>query len=345
MQALIFSTKRFDRDLLQSRADDAGLDVRFLETRLNENTASLASGAEIVSVFVNDLVNAAVIDQLADVGAKLIVTRSAGFNHIDLEAAERRSIAVARVPAYSPNAVAEHAVGVVLALNRKIHKAYARVREANFAIDGLMGFDLHGKTVGVVGTGKIGLNFARIARGFGCNVLGFDPYPNDDFKQLGDYVELDQLLCDSRIISFHCPLTPETRHIIDDEAIEAMCDEVMLINTSRGGLIDTPAVIRGLKSSKIGALGIDVYEEESDFFFRDLSERVITDDVLARLLTFPNVLVTSHQGFFTREAVEAIADVTVENMTRYRDGGPENIARDNLVTHVTHANHGAPNGS
>ncbi len=335
MKVIVYSTKRFDRELLSERAESAGLKMRFLDARLNEHTAPLAGGYDCAAVFVNDVCDRAVLEKLKEAGVSFIVTRSAGFNHVDLDAAHELDLLVLRVPAYSPNAVAEHAMGIVLALNRKIHRAYNRVRDGNFAIDGLMGFDLHGQTVGVVGTGKIGANFARIASGFGCKVLAYDIRENDDVKALGgEYVELERLLCDSRVISLHTPLTPETRHMIDDEAIGSMCDDVMLVNTSRGGLIDTQAVIRGLKSKKVGALGIDVYEEESDFFFRDLSEAVITDDTLARLLTFPNVLVTSHQGFFTREAVEAIAEVTVENIVAVRDGGRD-AAPDANVVHAT----------
>jgi D-lactate dehydrogenase len=337
MNVLVFSTKRFDRQLLKPRATEAGLDVRFLDTRLSKETAKLAEGYRCVAVFVNDVCDRDVVRALCDAGVELIVTRSAGFNHIDLDAAAACDILVLRVPAYSPNAVAEHAMGIVLALNRKIHRAYNRVRDGNFAIDGLMGFDLHEKTVGVVGTGKIGLNFARIARGFGCRVLGYDPYPTDEFNDVGEYCELERLLCDSRVISLHCPLTPDTQHLIDEDAIDAMCDQVMLVNTSRGALVDTVAVIDGLKSGKIGSLGMDVYEEESDFFFRDLSERVIQDDVLARLLTFPNVLITSHQGFFTQEAVEAIADITIKNIVSVRDGGPDAAPQENVVHAKKHA--------
>jgi len=255
---------------------------------------------------------------------KLIALRSAGFNHVDLEAAERHGICIARVPAYSPEAVAEHTVALMLSLNRKIHRAYNRVREGNFSLEGLLGFNLHGRTVGVVGTGRIGIALCRILRGFGCRILASDVQTSAEATELGvEYVELEALLGESRIISLNLPLTPETHHMIDDAAIDRMPQGVMLINTSRGALVDTRAVIRGLKSGKIGALGLDVYEEEGDLFFRDLSESVIQDDIFARLLTFPNVIITGHQAFFTEEAVNRIAQTTIENLDAYaRDGVP-----------------------
>jgi D-lactate dehydrogenase len=338
MKAKFFSVKEFEREALTPRLEGSGVEADFLETRLGVKTAGLAKGSPIVSVFVNDVCDEDVLRVLSDGGTELLALRSAGFNHVDLEAADRLGITVARVPAYSPSGVAEHAAALLLALNRKLHKAYNRAREGNFSIDGLMGFDLNGKTVGVIGTGKIGVAFARIARGFGCDVLGHDPYENDAFKEVGGtYVELDELLGRSRIVSLHCPLTPETHHLIDAEAIGKMAEDAVLINTSRGGLVDTKALIGALKQERLGAVGIDVYEEEESFFFRDLSTRVLTDDLLARLLTFPNVLVTSHQGFFTHEAVEAIADVTAQNLRAASEGGPGAIDEDNIVRAEVHA--------
>jgi D-lactate dehydrogenase len=257
---------------------------------------------------------------LRDGGTSLIALRSAGFNHVDLEAADALGLVVARVPAYSPHAVAEHALALVLALNRKIFRAYNRVREGNFSLEGLLGFDLHGKTVGVIGTGKIGLIFARTMRGLGCRVLAFDPYPSAEAEGVVEYVSRAALYAESDVISLHCPLTPETHHLIDDDAIEAMKPGVMLVNTSRGQLVDTRAVIEGLKRGRIGHLALDVYEEEEDLFFQDLSDRVIRDDVFSRLLTFPNVLITGHQGFFTEEAVTNIAETTLANVTAFETG-------------------------
>ncbi len=338
MKTVVFSTKKFERDMLGAKAQDAGLNLEFLDTRLNQQTAALADGATCVSVFVNDDVSRPVIETLARGGTKLLATRSAGFNHIDLDAADDHNLAVTRVPAYSPNAVAEHAIAIVMCLNRKLHKAYHRVRELNFSIDGLMGFDMHGKTVGVIGTGKIGTNFARIAKGFGCNVIGFDPHKSEHFENLGaHYTSFDQLTQTADIISLHCPLTPETHHLIDADTLANMKKGATIVNTSRGALIDTKAVIHALKQRHLGALGLDVYEEEERYFFRDLSDRVIDDDLLARLLTFPNVLITSHQGFFTREAVEAITDTTIESIRRYAEGGTDALTEENTVRTGVHA--------
>jgi D-lactate dehydrogenase len=295
--------------------------LTFLEARLTAATAGLASGHDAVCPFVNDDVSAATLEALRALGIRLAALRSAGFNHVDVGAAERLGVTIARVPAYSPHAVAEHAIGLLLTLNRKFHRAYNRVREGNFSLEGLVGFDLHGKTVGVVGTGKIGTVFCRILRGFGCRIMALDPYPNDECRELGvEYVEFAQLLAESHIISLHLPLTPETHHLIDAAAIERMRPGVIILNTSRGGLIDTRAVIAGLKSLRIGYLGLDVYEEEADLFFQDLSGNVLQDDVFARLLSFPNVLVTAHQGFFTEEALHNIADTTLANVTAFETG-------------------------
>lgn len=255
-------------------------------------------------------------------GTKLIALRSAGFNHVDLAAANKSSMQIVRVPAYSPYAVAEHAVALILSLNRKVHRAYNRVREGNFSIEGLLGFDLHGATVGVVGTGRIGAIFARIMHGFGCQLLGYDAYHNPTCLELGlEYVSMPELMANSDIISLHCPLTPDTHHLINDEAIAQLKTGTMLINTSRGGLIDTQAAIDGLKSGAIGYLGIDVYEQEADLFFEDLSNEVIQDDTFQRLLTFPNVIVTGHQAFFTNQALANIAETTLANITEFEQSG------------------------
>jgi D-lactate dehydrogenase len=253
-------------------------------------------------------------------GTKLIALRSAGYNHVDLNAAKDLGLIIVRVPAYSPYAVAEHAVGLILSLNRKIHRAYNRVREGNFSIDGLLGFDLHGKTVGVIGTGKIGIIFATIMKGFGCKIIAFDPYPNDEAKQVLSYTTLADLFSMSDIISLHCPLTPDTHHIMNTETIRQCKPGVMIINTSRGALVDAQAAIEGLKNQYIGYLGLDVYEEEADLFFEDFSEKVIQDDIFSRLLTFPNVLITGHQAFFTEEAIRNIAETTITNITAFESG-------------------------
>ncbi len=321
MKIAVFSTKPYDREALDEANRRHAHDLTFFETRLQPSTAELARDFEAICPFVNDELSAPVLHTLAGGRVRLLTLRSAGFNHVDLEAAGELGVAVARVPAYSPHAVAEHAVGLILSLNRKFHRAYARVREGNFALHGLLGFDLHGKTVGVAGTGRIGSVFARIMSGFGCRILAHDPYPNEEVAALGaEYVPMDKLLAHSDIVALHLPLTPATRHLIDGPAVAGMKEGAMLINTSRGGLVDTRAVIEGLKSGRIGALGLDVYEEEEELFFEDLSDTVIHDDVFARLLTFPNVLITGHQGFFTREALENIAETTLANATAFETG-------------------------
>jgi D-lactate dehydrogenase len=321
MRIALFSTKPYDRVSFEEANREHGHELHYFEPRLTDETVRLADGFDAVCAFVNDQVDAGVVEALAGGGTEIILLRSAGFNHVDLRAAAERGLTVARVPAYSPYAVAEHAMGLVLTLNRKFHRAHARVREGNFALDGLLGFDLHGKTMGVVGTGKIGTIFTRIAAGFGCHVLAHDPYPNEEVEGLGArYVEMKEIFGEADIIALHLPLTPETHHLVDGDAVARMKEGVMLINTSRGGLVDTRAVIEGLKSGRIGSLGLDVYEEEADLFFEDLSGTVIQDDVFARLLTFPNVLVTGHQGFFTREALAAIAGTTLGNATAYESG-------------------------
>ncbi|MEQ8786166.1 MAG: 2-hydroxyacid dehydrogenase [Pirellulaceae bacterium] len=322
MRLAVFSTKPYDRRFLHAANVRYGHELTFLEPRLNRDTVRLADGFAAVSVFVNDIVDADVIQTLSEHGVSTVALRCAGFNNVDLAAAQRCGVKVVRVPAYSPHAVAEHAVTLMLALNRHVHRAYTRVREGNFSLDGLLGFDLYGRTVGVVGTGQVGACVARIMAGFGCRLLGYDVRPNTDCQSLGmEYAALDELFAQSDVISLHCPLTPATHHLINAETIAQMKSGVMLINTSRGAVIDTKAVIEGLKSRKIGALGIDVYEEESDYFFEDLSHQFIADDVLARLLTFPNVLVTGHQAFFTQEALEAIADTTLNNLREIAESG------------------------
>jgi D-lactate dehydrogenase len=320
MKVAVFSAKNYDREFL-SAANGSRHEIHFFEPHLNEETAGLAADFGAVCVFVNDRVNAGVIARLHLLGVQLIALRCAGYNNVDLAAAKKHGITVVRVPEYSPYAVAEHTVGLMLALNRKLHRAYNRVREGNFALDGLLGFDMHGKTAGIIGTGKIGTVVAQILTGFGCPTLAFDPVPNDSCCSLGvRYVKLDDLLAQSDIITLHCPLTPQNKRMINKAAIERMKTGVMLINTSRGALLDTVAVIEALKSSKIGSLGLDVYEEEERLFFEDRSGLIIPDDVFARLLTFPNVIITGHQAFFTREALENIATTTIGNITKFESG-------------------------
>lgn len=321
MKVAVFGTKSYDRHFLLAAAEGADIEWNFIEPRLTETTSPLASPFEAICCFVNDEVSSSVLQRLAEGKTKLIAMRCAGYNNVDLPKAHELGIQVARVPAYSPYSVAEHAVGLILTLNRKYHKAYNRVREGDFSLGGLLGFDLHGKTVGVIGTGKIGQIFARIMHGFGCELLAYDVQPAEDCQKLGvKYLPLDEVLAQSDIISLHCPLLPVTKHLIDDKAIGKLKPGSMIINTSRGGLIDTRAAIGGLKSGQIGSLGIDVYEEEADLFFENKSETVIQDDVFARLVTFPNVLVTGHQGFFTQNALEAIAHMTVENLKEFAAG-------------------------
>jgi D-lactate dehydrogenase len=320
----VFSTKRYDRQALDAANERHGHDLTYFEARLTPETAALAAGFEAVCPFVNDQLSADVIERLATDGLRLLALRSAGFNHVDLAAATRLGVTVTRVPAYSPHAVAELAAGLVLTLNRKLHRAYARVREGNFALDGLLGFDLHGRTVGVLGTGRIGAVFCRIMMGFGCRVLASDPYPSEELQDAGVvYTDTGEVFAEADIIALHMPLMPDTHHIINDAAVQRMKQGVMLINTSRGGLVDTRAVIDGLKRGRIGALGLDVYEEEADLFFEDLSDTVIQDDVFARLLTFPNVLITGHQGFFTGEALQNIAETTLGSVTAFERGTGE----------------------
>lgn len=313
----VFDTKTYDREALQQASGKQGIEWRFLEFRLTQDTADAAKDARAVCVFVNDQLNSRCLEVLSRQGVELVALRSAGFNNVDIDSAKELKLTVTRVPVYSPHAVAEHAVALLLTLNRKIHRAYNRVRELNFSLDGLVGFDLYGKTAGIVGTGNIGRVAGQILRGFGMKVLAYDPFPNVEWaKQSGvEYVEKPEVLlrnCD--VISLHTPLTPQTRHIIREETIELMKPGCVLINVSRGALVDTKALIKALKSGRVGAVGLDVYEEEEGIFFEDLSGEILHDDELARLLTFPNVLITSHQAFLTREALAQIADTTVHNI-------------------------------
>jgi D-lactate dehydrogenase len=322
MKLAVFDTHEYDRDALVAANERYGHDLVFLEPRLTRETASLAAGFPAVCSFVNDRVDAQVLGLLRHGGTRLLALRSAGYNHVDLAEAGRLGMVVVRVPEYSPHAVAEHTVALILALNRKIHRAYNRVREANFSLDGLVGFDLFGKVCGIVGTGRIGAVVARILRGFGCQLLGFDRAPNGTLAtELGiRYTDMPTMYREADVISLHLPLTPSSHHLIDAAAFAQMKPGVLLINTGRGALVDTRALIGALKRGQVGAAGLDVYEEEEGLFFRDLSDQVLQDDVLARLLTFPNVLVTSHQAFLTREALANIAETTLANVRAFERG-------------------------
>jgi len=320
MQVAFFSTKSYDRKSFEAVTTDH--ELIWHEPRLTSATASLGKGVEAICVFVNDVVDRDVLTQLASDGLKVVALRCAGFNNVDLQAAQELGVKVVRVPAYSPHAVAEHTIAIMLSLNRRLHKAYNRVREGDFRLEGLLGFDMHGRTVGVVGTGKIGECVCLILIGFGCRVLAFDVQRNPECEAIGvEYVTVAELLSQSDVISLHCPLTPETHHLIDDAAIQQMKPNVMIVNTGRGAIIDTKAAIKGLKSGRIGWLGIDVYEEEADLFFEDLSGQVIHDDVFSRLQTFPNVLITGHQAFFTSDALHQIATTTLQNLTEVQKSG------------------------
>lgn len=323
MKTAVFSSKPYDQTFLEAANREGKHELVFFEARLTPKTLVLAAGFPAVCVFINDQLDESVLRSLAEAGTQLIALRSAGFNNVNLDAAAQLGLTVVRVPAYSPYAVAEHAVGLILMLNRKLYRAYNRVRDDNFALNGLLGFDLNGCTVGIMGTGKIGECFTRIMHGFGCHLLGYDPYENDACLEMGlRYVDLPVLLRESDIISLHCPLTPDTYHLVNAESIQQMKPGVMLINTSRGGLIDTRAVIDGIKTKIIGYLGIDVYEEEADIFFEDLSGQVIQDETFQLLQSFPNVVITAHQAFFTRHAMEAIAQTTLSNISDFEAGRP-----------------------
>ena len=321
MKVAVFNTKSYDRQFLELANQNHHHDLHFFAPNLTSDTAILAAGFPAVCVFINDSVDEEVIRQLAAQGTQLIATRSAGFNHINLKAAQEAGITVVRVPAYSPYAVAEHAVGLILTLNRKIHRAYNRVRDDNFSLEGLLGFDLHGSTIGIVGTGKIGQCFAQIMKGFGCQLLAYDLYQNPDCLALGvEYVSFLELLSRSDVVSLHCPLTPETHHLINSDSLQHLKPGAMLINTSRGGLIDTEAVIAAIKNGRVGYLGIDVYEMEENLFFEDLSDTIIQDDVFQLLQSFSNVVITAHQAFFTRNALENIAETTLTNIAQFEQG-------------------------
>lgn len=315
MKITFFSTQPYDKDFFTRHNEDFGFQLEFIEAGLNESTVDIVKKSEAVCVFVNDKVTKEVIEALAVKGVKIIALRCAGFNNVDIEAAKENNIKVCQVPAYSPEAVAEHAIAMILTLNRKTHKAYNRVREQNFSLNGLLGFDLHGKTVGVIGTGSIGKAFCRIMIGFGCRVFAFDLIANKEMEAAGvHFLPLTEIFAQSDIISLHSPLNEQTHNLINSETIDMMKNGVMLINTSRGGLVDTKAVIAGLKSGKLGYVGIDVYEQEEKLFFRDLSSGIIDDDVISLLMSFPNVLITAHQGFFTKEALTQIAITTLKNI-------------------------------
>jgi D-lactate dehydrogenase len=321
MKIAFFSAKGFERKVFDQVVSSGHFDfgINYFDVRLNRESAALARGSAVVCVFVSDQLEGDVIRDLALHGLKLLALRSAGFNHVDVDVCRECKVTVVRVPAYSPYAVAEHTLCLLLALNRKIHRAYQRVRELNFSLDGLVGFDVHGKTVGVIGTGKIGRLFARSVTGLGAKVVAFDPAPHADLLAMegARYASLEELLKQSDIISLHCPLTSATTHVIDHDQIEIMKKGVLILNTSRGGLINTAALIEGLKSGQVGAAGLDVYEEEEGIFFSDLSQGVLQDDVLARLLSFPNVLITAHQGFLTQEALQNIATTTIGNIKNF----------------------------
>lgn len=321
MKTAVFSTRRYDKSLLTQANSEAGHELVFLQDRLTHDTAALAAGCAAVCVFVNDNVDAEVLALLAAQGTRLVATRSTGYNHVDAAAAARLGIEVVRVTDYSPHSVAEFAVGLLLAVNRKIARASVRTRDGNFELDGLMGFDLHGKTVGVVGTGKIGTIFARIMRGFGCTVLGHDPQPNPVFNAIGGrYVAAQELMAQSDVVSLHCPLTEHTRHIVNAQTLAGAKRGAILVNTSRGALVDTEAAIQALKTAQLGGLAIDVYEQEASLFFQDLSSTIITDDVIQRLVSFPNVIVTGHQAFFTREAIGQIMQTTIASISAFERG-------------------------
>lgn len=324
MKVAVYSTKAYDRRFLTAANKAHGHSLSFLEPRLDADTALLANGTPAVCVFVNDHLSRPVLETLAAGGTRLVALRCAGFNNVDLAAAQQLGISVVRVPAYSPHAVAEFTIGLLLAMDRRIPRAWARVRENNFALDGLIGRNLHGRTVGVVGTGRIGALVARtLSAGFGCDVLASDIAEDEALKQIGvRYVPLPELLQTSEIITLHCPLTPDTHHLINREAIAAAQPGLIIVNTSRGALIDTRALIGGLKSRKIGGVALDVYEQEADLFFEDLSSEIIEDDDFQRLLTFPNVLITGHQAFLTEEALESIASTTLQSLTDAEAGRP-----------------------
>ncbi len=340
MNVAFFSTHLFEREFFSTNSVIQNHKITFFEMSLSQQSAPLAKGFECVCCFVSDKLDEPTLRSLSDVGVRFVALRSAGYNNVDLEAADKLGLLIARVPSYSPHAVAEYTVGLLLSLNRKIHKAYARVREMNFSLNGLMGFDLVGKTVGIIGMGRIGSIFAEIMNGFGCKVIAYDSKPdlNSQDKRTAAYVSLDELYQKSDIISLHLPLTPETKHIINEKALAHMKSGLILLNTGRGALIDSVALIEALKSGHLGGAGLDVYEEEEGLFFKDLSDQVLKDDVLARLLTFPNVLMTSHQAFLTKEALVEIANVTFKNISDFESGNKTTNqvhAKTHLVTNTS----------
>lgn len=321
MKLAIYSTKQYDRKYLELVNKEFGFELEFFDFLLSPKTAKVAQGCEAVCIFVNDDASREVLTELAALGVKIIALRCAGFNNVDLEAAKELGLEVVRVPAYSPEAVAEHAVGLMMSLNRRIHRAYQRTRDANFSLEGLIGFNMHNRTAGVIGTGKIGVATMRILKGFGMKLLAYDPYPNPQALELGaEYVDLKTLYEKSDVITLHCPLTPENHHLLDVSAFGQMKNGVMIINTSRGGLIDSDAAIEALKQQKIGSLGMDVYENERDLFFEDKSNDVIQDDVFRRLSACHNVLFTGHQAFLTEEALTSISETTLNNIRTLANG-------------------------
>lgn len=324
MKVAVFSARPYDRryldEALQQLQDAPAFEFVYIDAALQAQTAALAAGCTVICVFVNDRLDAGVLQALHDAGVRAVLLRCAGFNNVDLDAARALGLFLARVPAYSPEAVAEHALALIMTLNRHTHRAYNRVREGNFMLDGLLGRTLHGKTVGIVGTGKIGLATARILKGLGCEVLGYDPYPTEAFDGIGRYVALTGLLAASDIVSLHCPLSEDTFHLINETSLAQMKPGAMLVNTSRGALVDTGAVIGALKTRQLGHLAIDVYEQEGPLFFQDRSGDIIEDDTFQRLMTFPNVLVTGHQGFFTVEALQEISAITLRNLGDFAAG-------------------------
>lgn len=311
-----FDTKPYDKIYFDELKEQYGIEIEYFESKLSPRTAVMARGARAVVAFVNDDISKETVSVLKENGVEIIALRCAGYNNVDLTAA-KDVIPVVRVPEYSPHAVAEHALALLLTLVRKTHKAYIRTRDFNFSLNGFVGFDLHGKTLGVVGTGKIGMAFIEICRGIGMNVIAYDPYPSQGYLE---YVPLEELFARSDVISLHCPLTSETYHIVNNYSLKLMKDKVFILNTSRGALIDSEALIEGIKSGKVGGAGLDVYEEESEFFYEDLSESILKDDILSRLIMMPNVLITSHQAFLTREALERIAEITLGNLRSFFDG-------------------------
>jgi len=322
MKIAVFSAQPYDRQFLDAANVAEGHELHYFEVALGPESIALAAGFEAVCIFVNDVADAGVLTALQAGGTGLVALRCTGFNNVDLAAASRLGLKVVRVVDYSPHSVAEHAVALLLAINRKTHRAYNRTRDSNFSLDGLMGFDLHGKTAAVLGTGKIGRVFARIMVGFGCKVIGHDPFPSKEFEALGGrYAARHEFATDADIISLHCPLTPENRHIVNARTLAGLKRGALLVNTSRGALVDTNAAIEALKSGQLGGLGLDVYEQEAGVFFRDLSSTIVTDDVLQRLISFPNVIVTGHQAFFTREAISTISETTLRSASEFAEKG------------------------